>query len=49
MARKVAPTPILDGEDAKRFIQKLNEPASPEKIKDFEKAKKIFKQIKVID
>lgn len=49
MARKVEPTPILDGEDEERFIKRLNEPSSPEKIKDFKKAKEIFKQIKVID
>ena len=33
MARKVAATPTLDGEDAKRFLEQLEKPSTPEEIK----------------
>ena len=46
MARKVAATPVLEGEDAKRFIKNLNTPSTPEEIRQLKEADEIFKKIK---
>lgn len=40
MATKVEPTPTLTGNDADRFIQKLNIPSTEEEIKALKRAKK---------
>lgn len=40
MATKVEPTPTLTGDDADRFIQKLNIPSTEEEIKALKRAKK---------
>ncbi len=42
MATKVEPTPTLTGDDADRFIQKLNIPSTEEEIESFKKSKKNF-------
>lgn len=39
---KVEPTPTLTGDDADRFIQKLNIPSTEEEIKALKRAKKNF-------
>ena len=46
MATRVQPTPTLSGDDAERFIQKLNEPSTKEEIESFKRAKKTFEKIK---
>lgn len=46
MASKVNPTPTLYGEDAKRFIRKLNTPSTNEEIEALNRAKKTFSKIK---
>lgn len=45
MATKVEPTPTLTGDDADRFIQKLNIPSTEKEIKALKRAKKTFEQI----
>ncbi len=46
MASKVNPTPTLTGDDADRFIQKLNTPSTNEEIKALKRAKDTFEKIK---
>lgn len=48
MATKVEPTPTLTGEDADRFIQRLNEPSTKEEIEALKRAKKTFEKIKTV-
>lgn len=48
MASKVNATPTLKGSDAKRFIEKLNSPSTPEEIKSLKRADEVFKKIKYI-
>lgn len=43
MASKVNSTPTLSGEDAKKFIEKLNTPSSKNELKSLKKADEIFK------
>ncbi len=46
MASKVNPTPTLTGDDADRFVKKLNTPSTKEEIEALKRAKKTFKRIK---
>ena len=46
MATKVKPTPTLSGEDAERFIRKLNTPSSDAEIKALKRAEITFEKIK---
>ncbi len=46
MATKVQPTPTISGDDAERFIRRLNEPSTEEEIESFKRAKKTFEKIK---
>ena len=48
MARKVAATPTLDGEDARRFLEQIEKPLTPEDIEYFKECEEIFKKIKFI-
>jgi len=48
MAKPIQPTPTLKGDDAKRFLEKLEEESTPEEIESFKEAKEIFKKIKFI-
>ena len=44
MARPIAPTPVLEGEDAKRFFEKMEEVPSKEEAEFLEKAKRAYKE-----
>lgn len=48
MARKVAATPTLDGEDAKRFLEQLEKPSTPEEIEVLKRGEEVFKKIKLV-
>lgn len=48
MAEKVAATPVLDGEDVRRFLKKLETPSTPKEIEDLKRAEEVFKKIKFI-
>ena len=43
MARPIEPTPILYGEDAKNFLEKINEPPRPEVVAFVKEALETFK------
>lgn len=45
MASKIEATPVLEGEDAKRFIKNLKTPSTPEEIRQLKEADEIFKKI----
>ncbi|MDR3133339.1 MAG: hypothetical protein LBU42_04870 [Prevotellaceae bacterium] len=47
MARPIKETPILTGEDARRFEQRMKEikPLSPEELKSMDKSYELFKKI----
>jgi hypothetical protein len=49
MARPIKETPVLTGEDAKRFEERLNsvKPASEKELKRLEESFKILKKIAV--
>jgi hypothetical protein len=47
MARPIAATPTLSGEDAIRFIENQKKPITPEHIAHLERSKKVYKTIKV--
>lgn len=49
MATKVEPTPTLTGDDADRFIQKLNIPSTEEEIKALKRAKKLLNKLNLKD
>jgi|WetSurMetagenome_2_1015567.scaffolds.fasta_scaffold782152_1 hypothetical protein len=40
MAKEIAPTPVLEGEDAYHFLLEMNEPASDEKKEMLDKIDK---------
>jgi hypothetical protein len=44
MARPIAPTPILEGEDAKRFLEKMGEAPTQKEVEFLEKARKAYKE-----
>ncbi len=47
MAYPIEPTPILEGEDAERFLRDLENPPNPKERKAlFKKAAQVAKQIK---
>lgn len=47
MAYPIEPTPILEGEDAERFLRDLENPPNPEERKKlFEEAARVAKLIK---
>ena len=46
MASKVNPTPTLEGDNAKKFIEKLNTPSTEDEVESLKKADDIFKKIK---
>ena len=48
MATKISATPVLEGEDAKRFIEKLNTPSTPEELKFLKESDEVFKKFKFI-
>ncbi|MBP3791859.1 MAG: hypothetical protein ILA26_07505 [Methanobrevibacter sp.] len=48
MASKVNSTPTLKGEDAAKFIEKLNTPSSKNELKSLKRADEIFKKITYI-
>lgn len=43
MAKKIAPTPVLKGEDAVKFLEDIRKPMSPEKKEFMNSIKKEFK------
>jgi hypothetical protein len=43
MARSIASTPVLKGNDAKRFLEKMVEPPSKKEVEFLQKAKKAYK------
>lgn len=45
MAEKIAATPVLEGEDAKRFIKNLKTPSTPEEIRQLKEADEVFKKV----
>jgi hypothetical protein len=47
MARPIAATPTLYGEDARKFIEEMKKPPTPEHIAHLKRAKKVYESIKV--
>ena len=48
MVTKINPTPTLYGEDAKKFLEKMNIPSTKEEKESLKKADEIFKKVKYI-
>ena len=48
MATKINATPTLEGEDAKRFLEELKRPSTPEEIEALKRADETFKKLKFI-
>jgi uncharacterized ferredoxin-like protein len=44
MARSIAPTPVLRGNDAKRFLEKMEELPTKKEVEFLKKAKKAYKE-----
>jgi hypothetical protein len=47
MAKPIEATPTLSGEDTRRFYEEMKKPITPEEIADQERARKVYKTIKV--
>ena len=49
-SRPIKPTPVLHGEDARRFIDEMNRERTPEEKADarrkYRRAKKVFESVK---
>ncbi|MEL7671998.1 hypothetical protein [Methanobacterium sp.] len=45
MAKKITPTPVLEGKDAVNFLLEMNKPASEEKKKMLDKIRKKHKPL----
>ena len=48
MASKVNSTPTLSGEDAKKFIEKLNTHSTDDELMSLKKSDETFKKIKYV-
>lgn len=44
MARPIAPTPVLKGKDAERFLEKMEEPPKKGEVEFLKKAIKAYKE-----
>ncbi|MGA2677561.1 MAG: hypothetical protein ACLQG5_09095 [Methanobacterium sp.] len=44
MARPIAPTPVLKGKDAERFLKKMKEPPKKGEVKFLKKAINAYKE-----
>lgn len=44
MATPIAPTPVLKGKDAKRFLERMKKPPTEEEVEFLKKAIKTYKE-----